>query len=133
MMIEKYKIGLSTTLDYTIDIKSQIRMFADKGLDFISIGADIDHCRIYDSAYFGSILDLCKNLGIIIDSLHIPFGVEYDIAEADPELRKRAVERVVDFIGIVNKYKIPTVILHPHHWLLRICRGRTVHGYAGNY
>jgi sugar phosphate isomerase/epimerase len=113
----EYKIGLSTTIDYTVDIKEQIRLFARSNIDFISVGANISHSGFYDNDKFNQILDLAHDNSLFVDSGHIPFGADYNIADKDREKRHAAIENTLKFLGFIDSFKIPKAIIHPHHYL----------------
>ncbi len=115
-MKNSYKIGISTTADYSVNIFDQITTFSKCGFDFISIGARMEHSGFLAPAGFERIIDATLVSKLIIESVHFPFGREHDIASSDPRRRDSATDFLIDFCGKAMHHKIPIVILHPHHF-----------------
>nr|MBN2276779.1 sugar phosphate isomerase/epimerase [candidate division Zixibacteria bacterium] len=116
-MNKGYRFGLSTTVDYTVDIFTQLEIIAGANLDFISLGGNLGHGRFHDRYGFQEVRKTADRLGLSIESAHAPFGLEDDIAASDETTRKRSCERFLDFARTAAGYGIPLVILHPHYYL----------------
>ncbi|MFH2036319.1 MAG: TIM barrel protein [Candidatus Zixiibacteriota bacterium] len=115
-MIKHYRIGISSTLDYSVPIERLFEIFSKTGYDFISLGADMEHSNYLRSDKFHKILDLSKSLSLKIESVHIPFGKSYNIANINKSLQRKAMNAIDKFMLLTNQYQIPTVIIHPHHY-----------------
>ncbi len=111
-----YRYGISTTIDYTEPIEDIVRMAAAAGFEFLSLGADHKQSHLWDINRFNGILDLAGELEIEIDSLHVPFGGDFDLAARDRARRKLAVSNTLKYIERSLTYGIDTVIIHPHHY-----------------
>lgn len=115
-MGKDYKIGISTTVDYTIDIYSQLKLFSQAGFQFISLGARSDHCHFFDSEKFREIAGNASELRLFIESAHAPFWGEYDITSSEENISRSATEKMIEFMNYAADYGIPIVIIHPHHF-----------------
>lgn len=115
-MIREYRVGISTTVDYTIDIQKQLELISKAGFDFVSIGGKLEHSYFLDRRRFYDIIETAKYHKIFIESAHAPFGKEYDIASIDANIRVLAIDRLNEFLHHAGVYGIPIVIIHPHHY-----------------
>ncbi len=52
-----------------------------------------------------------------VDSIHVPFGNDYDLANSSNRERLIAIENVLRFLDYIAVNDIPIAILHPHHYL----------------
>jgi sugar phosphate isomerase/epimerase len=111
-----FRFGISTTADYSIDIGSQFRAIVKAGFDFVSIGARMEHSHFFEKDKFSEIIKWAKALNLSIESVHFPFGREYDIAARNQDERQIAQTSAKHFIKLANHYKIPQIILHPHDY-----------------
>jgi sugar phosphate isomerase/epimerase len=116
MLDQKYRFGISTTVDYSIDIKTQLAAISDAGFDFISIGADLEHSHYLDKNIFGEIIDLAGERSLTIESVHAPFKTKNDIASSDALVRENALESLAEFSSLTVDYGIPIIIVHPHYY-----------------
>ena len=110
-------MGISTTVDYSLPIEKQLRLFAESGFDFISFGANLTHNHFNVDDEFESVLNLAEFLGLRVDSAHAPFGNGFDLADQDISKRKMAVANHFGFIERCRKFGIFSIIIHPHHFL----------------
>jgi L-ribulose-5-phosphate 3-epimerase len=115
-MAKTYKLGISTTVDYTINIFDQLRLFSRAGFKFVSIGARMEHSGFYEPNRFNDFLKKTADFGLLMESVHAPFGEEHDLAATDGAARQVAAESIIDFISRSTGYGIPIVIIHPHHY-----------------
>ncbi|UCD94249.1 MAG: sugar phosphate isomerase/epimerase [Candidatus Zixiibacteriota bacterium] len=115
-MAKRYRLGISTTVDYTVDIYEQLRLFSKAGFEFVSIGAQLEHSRFPEPDRFVELAEKAAGLGLAIESAHAPFGDEYDLAATGGALRQAAADKTIDFARRSAEYGIPMVIIHPHHY-----------------
>jgi sugar phosphate isomerase/epimerase len=116
-MPEKFKFGISTTVDLTIPIEKLIKLFAQNNFDFISICAQMDHSGFTNKNEFKPVRDLINSLELPIESVHVPFGDPYNIGTCREPSRIKAVDNVNEFLEIIAMHSISTAILHPHYYL----------------
>jgi sugar phosphate isomerase/epimerase len=116
MSERKYKFGLSTTVDYTVALEKQMEIIAASGFEFISLGADVEHSRYFDSRAFGNSMKLAAQHSLKIVSAHVPFRNGYDIAAIDVGPARKAVKNVLNFLEWTNRYGIAAAIVHPHYY-----------------
>jgi len=114
---KKYRFGISTTVDYTVSIESILKHAADAGFSFLSLGANHKQSHFWDMERFKEIRDEAEELGIPIESLHIPFGEGFDLSYPDEAERRLAIANTVKYIERSYSYGIDSVIIHPHHYL----------------
>jgi len=113
-----YKLGISTTVDYSISVEKLFKVFADNEFDFVSLGSSLKQTGFFDRDEFKSIITLANDNGLEIMSAHAPFGGEYDIASPDHNIHEEAIDHHLRFIENAAEYGIPMVIIHPHHYFL---------------
>lgn len=113
---KKYKYGISTTVDYTVDILILLKLFNKAGFDFISFGADLNHCKFNDRSKFEYILQEARKSDLSIHSIHAPFVDAYDIASTDSVHRQEVVRKIIEFMKSSADYEIPLVSIHPHYF-----------------
>ena len=132
--MKKYRFGISTTVDYTIDIHMQLPLFAQAGFQFISLGGRLEHCDFRSEKKFQEILKKVSDLGLFIESVHAPFGEELDLASPDRDVRDYAVDMLLELSARAVNYQIPLVIIHPHHFFgdsREACLDRAIASLAG--
>lgn len=116
MKTNKYKIGISTTIDYSVAIETQFELFEKFGFDFVSFSADLRHNHFFEIEKFGQLLVLLKEHNLFPESIHIPFCPPYDIAALDLRERQAALGLVDRFLEQTAAYGTPIAILHPHYY-----------------
>ena len=114
---KQYKFGISTTVDYSVEIEVLFRLFSRHGYSFVSIGADSRHNFFPEKNKFDNLVQLAEEYGLTIDSVHIPFGDDYDLANPLYKERLASVRNVLLFLEYIADFGIPIAILHPHHYL----------------
>ena len=112
----RFRFGISTTVDYSVPIETQLDIISSCHFDFISIGANLNHSRFLDRAHFSAVIVRAKTMGLPVESVHAPYAGKYDLASAPTEARERALEGICEFLNMSSVYGIPLVILHPHHY-----------------
>jgi sugar phosphate isomerase/epimerase len=111
-----FRFGISTTVDYSVPIENQLDIISACHFDFISVGANLNHSRFLDRAYFPSVIERAMAMGLPIESVHAPYAGIYDLASAATETRDKALEGICKFLNMSSAHGIPLVILHPHHY-----------------
>ena len=114
----QYKIGISTTVDLTVDCRFLLEQFARCRFDFISLAADQEHSGFYDREAFGKLQEFAEQKGTPITSTHAPFGNKYDLASADHNIREEAIEHLLHHFEYAESYGLSRVIVHPHCYFL---------------
>ncbi len=115
---KKYRLGISTTVDYSVSLERLFKAFSENQFDFVSLGANLEQTCFFNRSEFGSIRELARKYNLEIASAHAPFGGEYDIASSDHNIHEQAIGRLLRFLEHAAEYKIPVVIVHPHHFFL---------------
>ncbi len=111
-----YKIGISTTVDYSVNIEKQLELFNKYQFDFVSVGGYIDHSRIDYPDEFENVMKLASSFGISIDSFHLPFKGKVDVASESKSKRDNSIIIIRDYLSLVSENCIPIAVLHPHHY-----------------
>lgn len=118
MTYKKYRFGISSAVDYFADIQKLLHLFSKYGFRFVSIGADTRHNFFPDNEKFSTMIGWINENNLEIDSIHVPFGPEYDLANPEDNKRKLAIKSVLEFLEYADAGNIPIAILHPHHYLI---------------
>jgi len=130
-MAKDYKFGISTTVDLTVDIFTQLEIITKYNFDFISLSARPEHSHFYEPKIFRSFLERVKDSGLFVESAHFPFWEGYDIAAADKNDCDEAIGKLKEYMSVAVGYKIPIVIVHPHYYFddsKEACLERAVEG-----
>ena len=117
MAIKQYRFGISTAVDYSVEMKTLLQLFSKYNFDFVSIGADSKHHFFPDKNKLTDLIKLAEDLNLVIDSAHIPFGKDYDLANPIENERAKAIDNVLRFLDYIADSNIKIGILHPHHYL----------------
>ncbi len=117
MKMKQFRFGISTTVDYTIEIEILFRLFSKYKFHFVSIGANYKHHFFPDKNKFADLIKLAEDYNLLIDSIHIPFGADYDLANPIEKERLFAIDNVIKFLDYISENNIPIGVLHPHHYL----------------
>lgn len=126
-MAKNYKFGISTTVDYSVDIFRLLDIFSETGFDFTSISARPEHSRFPNPDAFGKVIQKVKELGLFIESVHFPFWEGYDPAALNKGDRESAVSKLAEYMELTEGYNIPIIIVHPHYYFSdsqEACLGR---------
>lgn len=87
-----------------------------KAYGFESIDVDLCACgflnRIEEFEQLKERMNALLKTGLFFNGVHIPYGTEWDISEADEEKRKEAVKNVLATIAFMDVYKPNCYILH---------------------
>jgi sugar phosphate isomerase/epimerase len=110
------RLGISTTVDISVDIETQLELFGRAGFDFVSLCARPDHSHFFQPAEFQKILGLAREQGMFIESTHAPFEPPWDPAARSPDDRRKAIDGISGFMQWAVRYEIPIVIVHPHYY-----------------
>jgi len=116
LMEKQYRFGISTTVDLSVDIFTQLDIFARAGFDFISLSARPAHSRFFDREAFAEVLRRVEELGFFIESAHFPFWEGYDPAAMEEKDRELALKNLAEYMEFAGTHKIPIVIVHPHYY-----------------
>lgn len=114
---KRYRSGISTTVDYSIEINILFKLFSKYKFHFVSIGADFRHNFFPDKNKLADLIKLADEYNLQVDSVHVPFGDDYDLANPLEGKRLKAVDNVLRFLDYSSNPNIPIAILHPHHYL----------------
>lgn len=116
MTEKKYRLGISTTVDYTVPLEAQLETISASGFEFISMGANLSHSRFYDKTACREYIKLAGQFSLEIKSAHVPFWEEYDLASIDVVAAEAAIKKVLEFLELTADYGIPAAIVHPHYY-----------------
>ena len=71
MTEKKYRLGISTTVDYTVPLEAQLETISASGFEFISMGANLSHSRFYDKTACREYIKLAGQFSLEIKSAHV--------------------------------------------------------------
>ncbi|MCP4704324.1 MAG: sugar phosphate isomerase/epimerase [candidate division Zixibacteria bacterium] len=117
MAKKEYRFGISTTVDYSVEIETLFKLFMKYKFDFVSIGVNVKHNFYPDTNKFSEMTKMADDFGLAIESVHIPFRGDYDLANPIRLERLKAIDNVIRFLDYIAHNEIPIGILHPHHYL----------------
>lgn len=84
----KREISISTTFDYSIPIEQQIKLIAESGFNYISLGAKEEHSEFMNRESRKNLKSLLKQFSMSIDTIHgcradLPNSIEMLSATAE--------------------------------------------------
>lgn len=104
--------AIGTCFDYQVTLNQQLAEMAASPFGLISLGGDAKHSGYLSATGRLNLLRLSKQFGIAIDSLHVPFSVQYDLSCSHSARRVAAVCRVASCIEAAKELGARTVIFH---------------------
>lgn len=117
MVKKQYRFGISTTVEYSVEIEKLFFLFSKYKYSFVSIGSDLKHNYFPDKDKFADLITLAGDFNLRVDSVHVPFGENYDLANPADQERQKAIDNVLRFLDYIADCKIPIAIIHPHSYL----------------
>ncbi len=107
------KLGISTTFNYDIPLETMLPMVKAAGFDAVSLGGKREHSNYHLPDGRRRILELVRQSGLILDSIHAPFkDDDGDLSAQDEEVRLRSVANIKNAIDAAHELTAPIVILH---------------------
>ncbi len=101
----KYKLCLATSRAFPVPVCEQIKLFYQIGFDAFftewKAGEDLTGISV-----------LAKELGMIFQSVHAPFGKSRDMWHGDTEKANEAVEELKECIDECAKQNVPLMVAH---------------------
>jgi sugar phosphate isomerase/epimerase len=110
------RMAIGTCFDYRVPIDQQLAQIAATPFRLISLGGDPNHSGYLTTPGRFRLSGLAEEQGIVIDSLHAPYGPKYDISYSDSESRMASVCRIALAMAAAVELGAKTVILHLQSW-----------------
>lgn len=108
-----WQVGISTGMFYRSPILPVLPMIAGAGFNTIEITCSPGHFDWHDKQLIASTKSELENLAIRAYSIHAPWAMGVDIANADEQKRKAAVEEIKSAIDAAAELGAKTVVVHP--------------------
>lgn len=99
------KIGISVGNHYDIPTTEVIRMVQAIGFDAISP-------EYIEDASLAEIVHTARNVGLLIQSLHAPFGKTADLWSEDEKICAPAKQEILSALHACAKFEIPILVMH---------------------
>jgi len=107
------KIGISTTFNYGIPLETMFALVKAAGFDAISLGGKRQHSNYHLPDGRQRILELLRQSGLILDSIHAPFkNDDGDLSAQDEAVRRQSVANIKNAIDAACELAVPVVIIH---------------------
>ncbi len=101
----KQLLALSTNSDFGPPLPEQLELIKKAGFD--------GFCTDWrPNADIRAVAEKAKELGLIFQSIHAPFGKSADMWHADSEARKEAVEELKECVRACAENKVPIMVAH---------------------
>jgi L-ribulose-5-phosphate 3-epimerase len=110
-------ISISTTFNYEIALKDQLRMVKESGFSHVSLGARVEHSDYLKTAGQKVIRAMVENHGLAVCSVHAPFGEGIDISSPQRDIADHTVETFHKCIEAAQYLSARVVIFHPTAYL----------------
>ena len=108
-----WPIGISTGIAYRHSIDAVLEPIRAAGLERIEVSTAPQHV---DLRHEGALRDLGRRIrenGLIVHSLHAPFGHDVNLTSPDPHLRARSIERLVHAADALAILGGGMYVIHP--------------------
>ncbi len=90
-----------------------IPVLADQGVTALEIGINApEYFNYRDGAQLQRLLDALSISGIRVNSIHSPFGPNFDISHPDDSIHERGVDSLIDAIELASVIDADKVIVH---------------------
>ncbi len=103
----KYKICLSADLTCELTVEEQIKLFHKTGFEAFFT----DYISAESTAAYAA---LAKELGMIYQSVHAPFGKSADMWHGDDQAAKAAVDELTECLHACADNSVPIMIAHTY-------------------
>lgn len=101
----KHKLCLSANLQCSLSVEEQIKLFHKTGFDgFFTEWKRGDETKRYAA--------LAKELGMIYQSIHAPFGKSEDMWHGDDELATIAIDELIECVHVCADNDVPIMVAH---------------------
>jgi sugar phosphate isomerase/epimerase len=105
--------AIGTTFNFDIPIEDMVPMVSQAGFRRISLAGG----NALDSGYLKldireRILRTCSQHGVLVDSIHAPFGSQLDISSPDPDIRTAGVELTLRAIDACRLMDCSQLMIH---------------------
>lgn len=112
-MAEILHLGLSTTFNYDIPFDSMVKLIKESGFSALSLGGgNVEHSGYHTPEGRIMIQKALTDNGIILDSIHAPFGKERDISNPDPDVRVIGCDGIRDALVACHELGTEVAIVH---------------------
>jgi len=110
---EILQIGISTTFNYSIPFESMVGMVREAGFTALSLGGgNVAHSGYDRPERRESIRAVLNRYGMMLDSIHAPFGKDKDISSPDSQIRLRGCNEMRDALDACEDLGAPVAIVH---------------------
>jgi sugar phosphate isomerase/epimerase len=103
-------LGVSSALFSYKPIRGSLQECADAGFSYVEIVMRKPDDTFRE--YAESIAQEAKEAGISVRSIHLPFGFEYDVSEADEEKRVSIVAELSHLIDLAAPLGVKVAVIH---------------------
>ncbi|UCC12255.1 MAG: sugar phosphate isomerase/epimerase [candidate division WOR-3 bacterium] len=105
--------AIGTTFNFDIPIEEMVPMVSRAGFRRISLAGG----NALESGYLQQdirkrILRTCSQHGVLVDSIHAPFGSRFDISSPDPGIRTTGIELTLRAIDACRMMGCPQLMIH---------------------
>ncbi|WNQ13967.1 sugar phosphate isomerase/epimerase family protein [Paenibacillus aurantius] len=114
--LDGWQLGMSYNAAKPLDLSS----LADNGIRCMELNwRELDIFTPENRRTCTRIVNEARNAGISVWSLHIPFGVEWDLSSLDAQVREAAHGKIAWVIELASEWGIPNAVLHPSYEPIR--------------
>lgn len=106
------QIGISTSFNYKMPLKDNLKAIADTGFSFISIGGNQRHSNYNHADGRKKIRDLVESFGLRIDSVHAPFDPTCDLTQPQEVFAHGAIIEIKRAIEAASELSAPNLVVH---------------------
>jgi sugar phosphate isomerase/epimerase len=106
------KLGISTSYNYKLPLAENLKAIADAGFDFISIGGNLRHSLYHKKEGRQKLMQIRKDYGLEIDSLHAPFDPTCDLTQIQDVFAQGAVIEIKRAITAASELRVKKLVVH---------------------
>lgn len=107
-----WPLGLSVHIQTPHDIE-EVRAAGIQRIELTWQSLDIFDAEVFKRCE--DYLTQARNLGIEINTLHIPYGDEWDPSSLDPAVRQQVIENAARVFRIAKQWEVPKLVFHPSY------------------
>lgn len=117
----RWEMGLSTGIGYHHPIQVVLEPIRRTRFRTIEVATAPDHLDVRGTGSFDAVARQIAESGLVVHSLHAPFGHDVDLTDPDPGFRQSSLEILRRAADALAAFGGKLYVIHPggedHHWV----------------
>lgn len=105
-----YKLGIFSWYGYNTHLKKRLKLIKETGFDSTMIWWGDE--KAFEDLKPEKIVEVCKDIGLEIENIHVPFDECNKIWSSDKKEREYIISKYKEWINDCRKFNIPVLVMH---------------------